>query len=108
MTYKHLPWRNKPTAASVTDQVVDDVSKGPNKWNGEEGNAEKNDVQDNSQKQVGEPYSSAVHHPRVGVHLAVSHAHIHSEQRETCSNARRWTKTCCSEKSFNFACLIIC
>lgn len=62
---------------------MDDVSKGPNKWNSEEGNAEKNDVQDNSQKQIGEPYSSAVHHPRVGVHLAVSHAHIHAEQRET-------------------------
>lgn len=84
MKSNHLPWQNKPTATSVTDQVVDDVSKGPNKWNSEEGNAEKNDVQGNSQKEIGEPYSSAVHHPGVGVHLAVSHAHIHAEHRQTC------------------------
>lgn len=71
------------SASTVTDQVVDDISKGPNKWNSEEGDAEQNDVQDNSQEEVGEPYSPAVHHPGVGVHLAVSHAHIHAEQRET-------------------------
>lgn len=62
---------------------MDDVSEGPDERNSEEGNAEKNDVQDNSEEEVGEPYSSAVHHPGVGVHLAVSHAHIHAEQRET-------------------------
>lgn len=74
---------NKPTARAVTDQVVDDICKGPNKWNSEEGNAEQDDVQDNRQEEISEPYASAVHHPGVGVHLAVSHAHVHAEQTET-------------------------
>lgn len=62
-----------------TDQVVDDIGKGPDERHSEEGNAEQDDVQHDGQQQVGEPYSSAVHHPRVGVHLAVSYAHIHPE-----------------------------
>lgn len=62
---------------------MDDIGQGPNKWNGEEGNAEQDDVQDNGQKEISEPYSSAVHHPGVGVHLAVSNAHIHAEQTGT-------------------------
>lgn len=39
-------------------------------------------MQDHSQEEVGEPYSPAVHHPGVGVHLAVSHAHVHAGQTE--------------------------
>lgn len=66
----------------LTNQVVDDVGEGPDERHSEEGNAEQDDVQHNSQQQVGEPYSSAVHHPRVGVHLTVSDAHIHLEQKE--------------------------
>lgn len=65
----------------VHHQVVDDVSKSPDERYGEERNAEQDDVQHDGQQQVGEPYSSAVHHPRVGVHLAVSHAHIHLKYR---------------------------
>ena len=61
----------------LTDQVVDDVGERPDERHSEERNAEQDDVQHNGQQQVGEPYSSAVHHPRVGVHLAVSYAHIH-------------------------------
>lgn len=63
-----------------TDQVVDDVGEGPDERHGEEGNAEQDDVQHDGQQQVGEPYPSAVHHPRVGVHLAVSYAHIHLQR----------------------------
>lgn len=56
---------------------MDDVGKSPDERDGEERNAEQDDVQHDGQQQVGEPNSSAVHHPRVGVHLAVSYAHIH-------------------------------
>lgn len=83
ITYECLPRLNNPTARTVTDQVVDDIGQGPNKWNGEEGNAEQDDVQDNGEEEIREPYSSAVHHPGVGVHLAVSNAHVHAEQTET-------------------------
>lgn len=62
---------------------MDDVSKCPDKRNSEERNAEEDNVQHNGQEQIGEPNPSAVHHPRVGVHLAVSYAHIHPESRET-------------------------
>lgn len=65
-----------------TDQVVDDIGESPDERHSEEGNAEQDDVQHDGQQQVGEPYSSAVHHPRVGVHLAVSYAHIHPEHTE--------------------------
>lgn len=61
---------------------MDDIGKGPDEWHSEERNAEQDNVQHNSQQEVGEPYSSAVHHPRVGVHLAVSYAHIHLKHRE--------------------------
>lgn len=61
---------------------MDDVGEGPDERHSEERNAEQDDVQHNGQQQVGEPYSSAVHHPRVGVHLAVSYAHIHLQYRE--------------------------
>lgn len=64
-------------SSALAYQVVDDISKSPDKWHGEEGNAEQYDVQHDGQEEVGEPDSSAVHHPRVGVHLAVSYAHIH-------------------------------
>lgn len=66
----------------LTDQVVDDVCKGPDERHSEERNAEQDDVQHDGQQHVGEPYPSAVHDPRVGVHLAVSYAHIHLEHRE--------------------------
>lgn len=61
---------------------MDDVCKGPDERHGEERNAEQDDVQHDGQQHVGEPYPSAVHDPRVGIRLAVSHAHIHLEHRE--------------------------
>lgn len=71
----------------LTDQVVEDVCKSPDERHSEERNAEQDDVQHDGQQQVGEPYSSAVHHPSVGVHLTVSYAHIHLQYRER-QNAR--------------------
>lgn len=67
-----------------TDQIVDDVSQCPDQRDSEEGDAEQDDVQHDSEQQIGEPYPSAVHHPRVGVYLAVSDAHIHLEKERKC------------------------
>lgn len=61
---------------------MDDVGKGPDERHREERYAEQDDMQHNGQEQVGEPNPPAVHHPRVGVHLAVSYAHIHLQYRE--------------------------
>lgn len=61
---------------------MDDICEGPDERHCEERNAEQNDVQHHSQKEIGEPYSSAVHHPGVGVHLTVSYANIHLEEEE--------------------------
>lgn len=51
-----------------------DVGEGLNYGYASEGDAEQEDVQ---QAEVGEPDAPAVHPLRVGVHLAVSRAHIH-------------------------------
>lgn len=67
---------------TLTDQVVDDVSKCPDERDSEERNTKKNNVQHNGQEQIGEPNPSAVHHPCVRVNLAVSYTHIHPESRE--------------------------
>lgn len=58
---------------------MDDVGEGPDEWNGEKRNAEQDDVQCDGQEEIREPDPPAVHHPCVGVHLAVSYANIHLE-----------------------------
>ena len=86
----------------LTDQVVNDVCEGPDERHGEERNAEQDDVQHDGQQHVGEPYPSAVHDPRVGIHLAVSYAHIHLEHRgrmnvrvQEADNNKRHPQTFC-------------
>ena len=60
-------------------QVVDDIGEGPDQRHGDEGDAEQHHVQHYGQQQVAQPDAPAVHHPRVGVDLAVSYAHVHLE-----------------------------
>lgn len=61
----------------LTNQVVYDVGERPDHRNAEERDAEENDVEDSHRDHVRQPDPPAVHHPRVGVHLAVCHANVH-------------------------------
>lgn len=61
----------------VHHQVMNDVRQGPDQGNAEERDTEQDDVQHGDQQQVSQPDPTAVHHPCIGIHLAVSHAHIH-------------------------------
>lgn len=73
-------WKNdKQTINTWADQIMDDICEGPDKRHREDRDAQQDDVQHGDQQQVGQPDPSAVHDPRVGVYLTVSHAHIHLE-----------------------------
>lgn len=61
----------------VHAQVVNEVGEGPDDGDAGEGYAEQDDVQEADAQDVGQPHPSAVHHPGVGVHLAVRRAHVH-------------------------------
>lgn len=61
----------------VHAQIMDEIGEGPDHRYAGEGNAKQYDVQEANSKDVGEPDPSTVHHPGVGVHLAVCCAHIH-------------------------------
>lgn len=65
------------SAMANTYHVVDDVGKSPDHRDAEEGNAQKDHVQQANAQDIGEPDAPAVHNPGVGVHLAVSCAHVH-------------------------------
>ena len=69
---------------------MDDVGEGPDERHGEERYTEQDHMQHDSQEQVGEPDPPAVHHPRVGVHLAVSYTHIHPENTERDTECESW------------------
>lgn len=56
---------------------MDEVGEGPDHRDADEGDAEQDDVEKADAQQVGQPHAPAAHDPRVGVHLAVSGAHIH-------------------------------
>lgn len=56
---------------------MDEVGEGPDHGHAGKGDAEQDDVQQADAQDVGQPHPSAVHHARVGVHLAVSRAHVH-------------------------------
>lgn len=56
---------------------MNDVGESPNHGDAEEGDAEEHDVQQPDAKDVGQPDAPAVHHTRVGVHLAVRRSHVH-------------------------------
>ena len=56
---------------------MDEVGEGPDHRNAGERNAEQDDVKQADAQDVGEPDTPAVHHPGVGVHLAVCCAHVH-------------------------------
>ena len=60
-----------------TDQIVNEVGEGPDDGNADEGDAEQDDVEQADAQDVGQPHPPAVHHPGVGVHLAVRRAHVH-------------------------------
>lgn len=70
-----------PQATPLPYQVVDDVGEGPDHGDAEEGDAEQHDVQQPDAQHVGQPDAAAVHHPRVGVHLAVRRPHVHPASR---------------------------
>lgn len=56
---------------------MDDVGQGPDNRNAEEGDAEKNHMQQSYQDDVGQPDAPAIHHSSVGVYFAMCHPHIH-------------------------------
>lgn len=58
-------------------QIVNEVGEGPHHGDAGEGDAEKDHMQEADAQDVRQPHSSAVHHPGVGVDLAVCRAHIH-------------------------------
>lgn len=60
-----------------------DVGERPDERHAEEGNAEEDHMQHDGQQQVSQPDAATVHHLRVGVDLAVSHAHVHLGQQTT-------------------------
>jgi len=60
-----------------TDQIVNEVGEGPDRGDAGEGHAEQDDMQEADAQDVGQPHAPAVHHPGVGVHLAVRRAHVH-------------------------------
>lgn len=61
----------------VHAQVVEEVGECPDHRNAGEGDTEQDDVQQANPEDVGQPDTPAVHHPRVGVDLAVRRAHVH-------------------------------
>lgn len=56
---------------------MDEVGKSPDDRDAHEGDAEQHNMEKPDGQDIGEPDAAAVHHPRVGVHLAVRGAHIH-------------------------------
>lgn len=62
---------------------MDEVGEGPDHGHAGEWDAEQDDVQQADAQDVGQPHPSAVHHARVGVHLAVSRAHVHDAAAPT-------------------------
>lgn len=60
-----------------------EVGECPYDWHADERDAEQDDVEQADAQDVGEPYSPAVHHLRVGVHLAVGRAHVHDARSLT-------------------------
>lgn len=61
----------------VHHQVVQDVGERPDHGDAEHGDAEQDDVQGAHRQPVGQPAAAAARHARVGVQLAVRHAHVH-------------------------------
>lgn len=66
-----------PPPRVVAHQVVDQVGEGPDHGNADHGDAEQDDVEQPDAQDVGQPHAPAVHHPGVGVDLAVRRAHVH-------------------------------
>lgn len=66
------------SAVAPTYHVVDDVGESPDHRDAEEGDAEKDHMQQADPQHVGEPDAPAVHDTGVGVHLAVSCPHVHA------------------------------
>ena len=63
-----------------TDRVVNDVGKGPSHGDGQEGKTEEDVVNESDDDNVCHPHALAVEVRRVGIRLAMSHAHIHLEE----------------------------
>lgn len=68
---------------SSSYQVVDEVGEGPDHRHADEGYAEQYDVQEADAKQIGEPYTPAVHHSCVWIDLTVRCTHVHPRAVET-------------------------
>lgn len=61
----------------VSYQVVNEVGESPDHWDTEKWDAEEDHVQQSDSQDIRQPDAPAVHNPGIGVHFAVSCAHIH-------------------------------
>lgn len=58
---------------------MDEVGESPDDGDAGERDAEQDEMKEADAQDVGQPHAPAVHHPGVGVHLAVGRPHIHDD-----------------------------